>query len=98
TADLVNINQRWVGVDWLTMEATAAEGIHVLGDAVFPAPLMPKAGQMANRHGRLAAAAVVQRLKDEPVNPEPELASTCYSFVSPLEAGHLATVHRYDAA
>jgi sulfide dehydrogenase [flavocytochrome c] flavoprotein chain len=98
TAGLVNINQRWVGVDWLTMEAVGTEGIHVLGDAVFPAPLMPKAGEMASQHGRLAAAAVVQRLKGEPLNAAPELTSTCYSFVTPSEAGHLASVHRYEAA
>ena len=98
TSGLVNINQRWVGVDWLTMEATAAQGIHVLGDAVFPAPLMPKAGQMANQHAKVAAAAVIQGLKGEPAHEPPELASTCYSFVTPTEAVHLASVHRYDAA
>jgi sulfite dehydrogenase len=95
-AGLANINQRWVGVDWLTMESTAAPGIHVLGDAVFPAPLMPKAGQMANQHARIAAAAIVQSLKGERPPPPPELTSTCYSFVTPTEAVHLASVHRYD--
>ena len=96
-AGLVNINQRWVGVDWLTMQATAAPGIHVLGDAVFPAPLMPKAGQMANQHAKLAAAAVIQLLKGEPPAPPSDLASSCYSFVTPTEAVHLASRHRYDA-
>ena len=37
SAGLVNVNARWVGVNWLTMEATAAPGIHVLGDATFSA-------------------------------------------------------------
>ena len=57
TAGLVNMNNRWVGVNWLTMEATAAPGIHVLGDATLSAPLMPKSGHMANQHAKLAAAA-----------------------------------------
>ena len=35
SAGLVNVNNRWVGVHWLTMEATAAPGIHVLGDAML---------------------------------------------------------------
>ena len=35
---LVNMNNRWVGVNWLTMESTAVPGIHVLGDATFSAP------------------------------------------------------------
>jgi sulfide dehydrogenase [flavocytochrome c] flavoprotein subunit len=37
-AGLVNVNQRWAGVNWLTMESTAVPGIHVLGDALFPVP------------------------------------------------------------
>ena len=40
-AGLLNVDDRWVGVDWLTLEARAAPGIHVLGDAVFSAPGMP---------------------------------------------------------
>ena len=43
-AGLLNMNNRWAGVNWLTMESTAVPGIHVLGDATFPAPLMPKSG------------------------------------------------------
>ena len=41
SAGLVNMNDRWVGVNWLTMESTARPFIHVLGDATFPAPAMP---------------------------------------------------------
>jgi sulfide dehydrogenase [flavocytochrome c] flavoprotein subunit len=48
------------------MESTAAPGVHVLGDATFPAPLMPKSGHMANQHAKVAAAAVIQLLKGEP--------------------------------
>jgi sulfite dehydrogenase len=96
-AGLVNINQRWVGVDWLSMESTAAAGIHVLGDATFPGPLMPKSGHMANQHGKVAAAAVIQLLRGEAVNPAPVVMNTCYSFVTARDAIHVASVHQYDA-
>ncbi len=97
-AGLLSVNSRWIGVNWLTMECSAAPGIHALGDAVFPAPQMPKSGQMANQQARLVAAAVIRLLRGEPVQAPPLLTSTCFSFVTPDEAVHLASVHRYDAA
>jgi sulfite dehydrogenase len=98
TAGLVNINNRWAGVNWLTMESTARPGIHVLGDATFPAPLMPKSGHMANQHAKVAAAAVIQLLKGEAVNATPVVMNTCYSFVTAKDVIHVASVHQYDAA
>lgn len=97
-AGLVTINNRWAGVEWLTMESTAAPGVHVLGDSVFPGPLMPKSAHMANQQAKLAAAAVLQLLRGDPVNPAPMLMNACYSFVTPNTAIHVTTVHRYDAA
>ena len=97
-AGVVNINQRWAGVNWLSMESTAVPGIHVLGDATFPAPVMPKSAHMANQHAKVAAAAVIQLLKGEPVNPTPVVMNTCYSFVTARDAVHVASVHQYDAA
>ncbi|MFP5405544.1 MAG: FAD/NAD(P)-binding oxidoreductase, partial [Gammaproteobacteria bacterium] len=41
---LVNANDRWCLVDWITLQSSVAPGIHVLGDATFPAPAMPKSG------------------------------------------------------
>jgi sulfite dehydrogenase len=98
SAGLININNRWAGVNWLTMESTAAPGIHVLGDATFPAPLMPKSGHMANQHAKVAAAAVIQLLKGEPVNAAPVVMNTCYSFVTAKDVIHVASVHQYDTA
>jgi sulfite dehydrogenase len=97
-AGLVNINNRWVGVNWLTMESTALPGIHVLGDATFSAPLMPKSGHMANQHAKVAAAAVIQLLKGEAVNATPVVMNACYSFVTATDVIHVASVHQYDAA
>jgi sulfite dehydrogenase len=96
TTGLLNMNNRWVGVNWLTMESTAAPGIHVLGDATFPAPLMPKSGHMANQHAKVAVAAIIQLLKGEAVNVTPVVMNTCYSFVTGREAMHVASVHQYD--
>ncbi|MEI7444877.1 MAG: NAD(P)/FAD-dependent oxidoreductase [Burkholderiales bacterium] len=97
-AGLVNVAQRWVGVDWLTMESTAVKGVHVLGDATFSAPGMPKSGHMANQHAKVAAAAIIQSLKGEAVNPTPVVMNTCYSFVTRTDVIHVASVHQYDAA
>ncbi len=98
TAGLVNINNRWAGVNWLTMESTALPGVHVLGDATFSAPAMPKSGHMANQHAKVAAAAIIQLLKGEPVSATPVVMNTCYSFVTAKDVVHVASVHQYDAA
>jgi sulfite dehydrogenase len=98
SAGLVNINNRWAGVNWLTMESTAMPGVHVLGDATFPAPAMPKSGHMANQHAKVAAAAIIQLLKGEAVNATPVVMNTCYSFVTARDVVHVASVHQYDAA
>lgn len=98
SAGLVNVNDRWVGMNWLTMEATAAPGVHVLGDSTFPAPAMPKSGHMANQQAKVAAAAVIQLLKGEAVNTSPVVMNTCYSFVTARDVVHVASVHQYDAA
>jgi sulfite dehydrogenase len=97
TAGLITVNNRWVGVNWLTMESTALPGVHVLGDATFPGPAMPKSGHMANQHGKVAAAAIIQLLKGEPVSQTPVVMNTCYSFVTQRDVIHVASVHQYDA-
>jgi len=96
-AKLITTNNRWCDVDWLTMESKAVPGIHVLGDATLSAAMMPKSASMANGHGKIAAAAIVAQLTGQPVNAQPVIANTCYSYVSDAEAMHVASVHRYDA-
>ncbi len=97
TAGLLNMNNRWAGVNWLTMESTAAPGVHVLGDATFSAPAMPKSGHMANQHAKVAAAAIIELLQGKPVNSTPVVMNTCYSFVTARDVVHVASVHQYDA-
>jgi len=94
---LANANGRWVNVDFLNFEATATKDIHVLGDAIQTAPLMPKSGHMANQHAKVAAAAIIAQLNDWPINPAPVVNNTCYSFVNDQAAVHIASVHQYDA-
>lgn len=96
-AGLINVNQRWCAIDWLTMESTAAQGIHVLGDATFPAPTMPKSGHMANQQGKLAAAAILNLLAGQPPSDQPLAVNTCYSFVDNRNVIHVSSVHAYDA-
>jgi sulfite dehydrogenase len=96
SAGLLNMNNRWVGVNWLTMESTAAAGIHVQGDATFGAPLMPKSGHMANQHAKVAAAAIIELLQGKAVNAAPVVMNTCYSFVTAKDVVHVASVHQYD--
>lgn len=95
---LANANARWCNVNYQTFESTAAKEIHVIGDAIQVAPLMPKSGHMANSHAKVAAAAIVAELKGIEINPRPMLTNTCYSFVSPAEVIHVASVHEYVAA
>ena len=95
---LITANNRWCGVDWLTCESTAVKGVHVLGDSTLSAAGMPKSGSMANQHAKVCAAAVVALIKGQPVNADPMMMNTCYSFVSGDSAMHVASVHRYNAA
>ena len=95
---LANANARWCNVDYLTFESTTAKDVHVIGDSVLSAPLMPKSGHMANSHGKVVAAAVVAQLSGIEVNPQPVLTNTCYSFVNDKLVIHVVTVHQYVAA
>ncbi len=95
-AGLITANNRWCGVDWLSMESVAAKSIHVLGDATLSAPLMPKSGNMANNHGKLAAAAIIELMNGRQPSQTPLISNVCYSFVSDKEVIHVASVHTYD--
>ena len=97
TTGLITANNRWCGVNWLTMESVKVPGVHVLGDATLSAQLMPKSGHMANQHAKVCAAAVIALIKNEPVNAQPVMINTCYSFVDDKNVVHVASVHTYDA-
>lgn len=96
-AGVVSIDDKWVGVDFQTYESLKVPGIHVLGDATQAAPA-PKSAHTANNQAKIAASALIALLRDKPLTPVPVSANTCYSFVSPAEAVHVAAVYRFDAA
>ncbi len=95
-AGVVNVNNRWCLVDWLTLESTTVPGVHVLGDSLLPAPLMPKSGHMANQHGKVAAAAIIELMAGRQPSRTPMMSNTCYTFVDDKSAMHIASVHAYD--
>jgi sulfide dehydrogenase [flavocytochrome c] flavoprotein subunit len=94
---MANANNRFCQVDFRNFESTAQPGIHVLGDAIQPAPAMPKSGHMANQHGKVAANAIVSILSGQPYTQEPVIANTCYSFIDDKSVVHVSSVHRYSA-
>jgi NADPH-dependent 2,4-dienoyl-CoA reductase/sulfur reductase-like enzyme len=96
-ADVITANGRWCEVDFLTFESVKVRNVHVLGDAIQTAPLMPKSAHMANQQAKVCAAAIVALMSGEAVDPAPILANTCYSFMSDALAAHVTSVHRYDS-
>lgn len=95
-AGVITVNDQWCEVDFRTFESVKVPGVHVLGDAIQVAPAMPKAGHMANQHGKVAAGAILAALRGQAIETPPVINNTCYSFITDREAVHIASVHRYD--
>jgi NADPH-dependent 2,4-dienoyl-CoA reductase/sulfur reductase-like enzyme len=95
-AGVITANDRWCEVDFLSFESIKVPKIHVLGDAIQIAPLMPKSGHMANQHAKVAAAAILDAFAGRPPNPSPVINNTCYSFITDKDAVHVDSVHQYD--
>jgi len=93
-AGVINVDERWCKVDFLTYESTEQKNVHVIGDAI--AAKLPKSGHMANAQAKVCAAAVVSLLKEQLPEQEPVINNTCYSFVDNKQAVHVAAVYRYD--
>jgi NADPH-dependent 2,4-dienoyl-CoA reductase/sulfur reductase-like enzyme len=96
-AGFATANGRWCEVNFLDFESIAARQVHVLGDAIQTAPLMPKSGHMANAQAKVCAAAIIAELAGRAVDDAPMLSNACYSFVDARRAMHIASVHAYDA-
>ncbi len=93
---LADVTGRWCEVDFLTYESKAVRNVHVLGDAIQGAPLMPKSGHIANQQAKVCAAAVASLLHGDRPDPRPMLSNACYSFVTDKEAFHSASVFAYN--
>jgi len=93
-AGVINIDQRWCQVDFLTYESSVRPNIHVIGDAIHAK--LPKSGHMANAQAKVCASAIVALLQGEMPDVEPVFNNTCYSFVDDQQAIHVAAVYRYS--
>ncbi|MFA7503994.1 MAG: NAD(P)/FAD-dependent oxidoreductase [Burkholderiaceae bacterium] len=94
---LATANGRWCEVNFIDFESKVAKDVHILGDAIQPAPTMPKSGHMANQQAKVCAAAIVAKLSGRPIDDSPLTMNTCYSFVNEREVVHVASVHAWNA-
>ena len=93
---LANVNNKWCGVAFNTFESQKAKDVHLIGDAIQGAPLMPKSAHMANAQAKILAASLAAEILDLSIDPSPYLTNTCYSFLDDQNAVHIASVHHYD--
>lgn len=93
-AGVINVDQRWCKVDFLTYESSAKKNVHVIGDAVHAK--LPKSGHMANAQAKICAAAIATIFADQQVEQQPVFSNTCYSFIDDQQAMHVAAVYRYN--
>jgi NADPH-dependent 2,4-dienoyl-CoA reductase/sulfur reductase-like enzyme len=93
-AGVINVDNRWCEIDFLTYESVAQPNIHVIGDAI--AAKLPKSGHMANSQAKVCAAAIIALLSEQEPEQQPVINNTCYSFVDRQQAMHVAAVYRYD--
>jgi len=94
-AGVVNVDNRWCAVDFLTYESKVHKNIHVIGDSVSAA--LPKSGHMASSQAKVCAAAIIELMQGRQPDSNPAIANTCYSMVSNNEAVHVAHVYRFNA-
>jgi sulfide dehydrogenase [flavocytochrome c] flavoprotein subunit len=95
--DMLNMDKRWCGVDFVTYQSQVMPGVHVIGDSVFSAG-PPKSAHIAVSQAKVCASAIVAIMNNAPPDPAPVFANTCYSFVSDKMAMHVAHIYRYDPA
>ena len=93
-AGLVNVDNRWCAVDFLSYESKVHKKIHVIGDSVSAA--LPKSGHLATSQAKVCAAAIIELMQGRQPDPAPAIANTCYSMVSSTEAVHVAHVYRFN--
>ncbi|WP_267626833.1 FCSD flavin-binding domain-containing protein, partial [Gordonia sputi] len=94
-AGLVNVDQRWCEVDFVTYASTLQPDVHIIGDSISAG--LPKSAHMATSQAKVCAAAIIAMQSGHVPNPLPVFANTCYSFVDDQQAMHVANVYRYDS-
>jgi len=93
---VANAARGFAGVDVLSYESTAVQGIHVIGDA--SATTQPKAGHIGNQEGKVCADAILRMLGGGAPDPAPMTNSSCYSPITTSTASWLTAVFAYDPA
>jgi NADH dehydrogenase FAD-containing subunit len=95
---LVNVNDKWCGVRFLDFQSEVAQDVHILGDAIQAASLMPKSAHMAHAQALVVSSAIVNELSDQAVNQNATLDNICFSFLDDRQAIHIASKHHFDAS
>lgn len=95
-AGLNNSNARWALVNPLSYESTAAQNVHVIGDAAQCG--LPKAGHVGNQEGKICADAIIRLLGGGSPDAAPVANSACYSPITSNTASWLTAVYQYDAS
>ena len=95
---MANVNDKWCEVNFLDFESRVQPDVHILGDAIQGAALMPKSGHMAHAQGQVLARALLSILNNQAPDTHAQLSNFCYSFLGEQEALHLESLHHYDPA
>lgn len=91
-AGLVNVSDRWAGVDVTSMESRVAKDIHVVGDSTQ----LSKTGTYASSEAKNLADAIVKLMRGQAPNPSPVITTACYTPISEDLASWLTFVQQYD--
>ena len=94
-AGVINVDDRWCAVDFISYESKVHKKVHVIGDSVSAA--LPKSGYMATSQAKICAAAIIELMQGQTPDQAPTIANTCYSMVSDSEAMHVAHIYRFNA-
>lgn len=82
----------WCPVDPMSFESKVCKDVFVVGDASIATP-MPKSAYAANTQAKVAAAAVLARVFDQPL-ADPAMSNTCYSLITPEHGISVAAIYR----
>jgi NADH dehydrogenase FAD-containing subunit len=93
---LVPMNSNWASVDAISYESTIQSGIFIIGDSQGTA--QPKAGHIGNSEAKICADAILRKINNLDLYPNPKTNSACYSPISRTQASWLTAVYEYDLA
>lgn len=92
---LVPANSNWASVDAISYESTIQSGIFIIGDSQGTA--QPKAGHIGNAEAKICADAILRKINNLDLYPNPKTNSACYSPISRTKASWLTAVYEYDS-